>query len=67
MLLQGKPDYIPLATHAYEMGHIAGENAAGGNVQYEPIVNNISVKIFDKYFASIGLSSGEAVKKWICS
>jgi CoA-dependent NAD(P)H sulfur oxidoreductase len=59
----GKPDCIPLATHAYEMGHIAGENAAGGNVQYEPIVNNISVKIFNKYFASIGLSSGEAVEK----
>jgi CoA-dependent NAD(P)H sulfur oxidoreductase len=59
----GKPDYIPLATQAYEMGHIAGENAAGGNVQYEPIVKNISVKIFGKYFASIGLSSFEAVKK----
>jgi CoA-dependent NAD(P)H sulfur oxidoreductase len=58
----GKPDYIPLATHAYEMGHIAGVNAAGGNVQYEPIVNNISVKIFNKYFASIGLSSVEAKK-----
>jgi NADPH-dependent 2,4-dienoyl-CoA reductase/sulfur reductase-like enzyme len=62
-VVTGKPDYIPLATHAYEMGHIVGENAAGGNVQYEPIVNNISVKIFGKYFASIGLSSGEAEKK----
>jgi len=59
----GKPDYIPLATHAYEMGHIAGENAAGGNVQYESVVKNISVKIFDKYFASVGLSFEEAEKK----
>ncbi len=58
----GKPDYIPLATHAYESGHIAGENAAGGNVKYEPIVKNISVKIFDKYFASVGVTSEEARK-----
>jgi len=56
----GKSDYIPLATHAYELGHIAGENAAGGNLKYEPIVKNISVKIFDKYFASVGLTSEEA-------
>jgi len=56
----GKADYIPLATHAYESGHIAGENSAGGNVKYSPIVKNISVKIFDKFFASVGLSSQEA-------
>jgi NADPH-dependent 2,4-dienoyl-CoA reductase/sulfur reductase-like enzyme len=58
----GKPNYIPLATHAYELGHIAGENAAGGNVKCEPCVKNISVKIFDKFFASIGLSYAEAMK-----
>lgn len=58
--VSGKPDYIPLATHAYILGHIAGENAAGGNAKYEPIVKNISVKIFDKFFASVGLSSVEA-------
>ena len=56
----GKPDYSPLATHAYELGHIAGENAAGGNVKYDPSVKNISVKIFDKFFTSVGLSSSEA-------
>lgn len=58
----GKPDYHPLATHAYELGHIAGENAAGGNVKYDPFVKNISVKIFDKYSTSVGLSSAEAIK-----
>jgi CoA-dependent NAD(P)H sulfur oxidoreductase len=56
----GKSDYIPLATHAYDLGHIAGENAAGGNVKYDPMVKNVSVKIFDKFFASVGLSSEEA-------
>jgi len=58
----GKSDYIPLATKAYESGHIAGENAAGGNAKYQPIVKNMSVKIFDKYFASVGLTSEEAMR-----
>ncbi len=58
----GKSDYIPLATQAYDLGHIAGENAAGGNIKYEPVVKNISVKIFDKFFTSVGLSSVEATR-----
>ena len=61
----GKPDYIPLATHAYSLGRIAGENAAGGNAKYETMVKNISVKIFDKFFASVGLSSVEAKRNGI--
>jgi len=56
----GKPDYFSLATHAYSLGHIAGENAAGGSVKYDPIVKNVSVKLFDKYFTLVGLSSDEA-------
>ncbi|MCW8803531.1 MAG: FAD-dependent oxidoreductase, partial [Ignavibacteriaceae bacterium] len=56
----GKQSYLPLATFAYDLGHIAGENSAGGNIKFEPVVKNISVKIFDKYFTSIGLSSAEA-------
>ena len=58
----GKPEFIPLATYAYQLGHVAGENAAGGNAKYNPIVKNISVKIFNKYFISVGLSSSEAAK-----
>lgn len=58
--ITGKPDYIPLATHAYDLGHIAGENAAGGNVKYDPFVKNISVKIFNNFFTSVGLSKSEA-------
>ena len=56
----GKVDYVPLATHAYDLGHIAGENAAGGNVKYDPFVKNLSVKIFDKYFIQVGLTVEEA-------
>lgn len=55
----GKPEFIPLASHAYQHGHIAGENAAGGNLNYDPVVKNISVKIFDKYFCSVGLNLNE--------
>jgi NADPH-dependent 2,4-dienoyl-CoA reductase/sulfur reductase-like enzyme len=58
--VSGKTDYIPIATHAYDLGHIAGENAAGGNIKYEPFVKNISVKIFNKFFSSVGLSESEA-------
>ena len=56
----GKPEFIPLAGQAYQHGHIAGENAAGGNLCYDPVVKNISVKIFDNYFCSVGLNLEEA-------
>jgi NADPH-dependent 2,4-dienoyl-CoA reductase/sulfur reductase-like enzyme len=58
--ITGKADYLPLATHAYDLGHVAGENAAGGNVKYEPFVKNISVKFFNKFFTSVGLSKLDA-------
>lgn len=58
----GKMDYVPLAANAYNLGHLAGENAAGGSIKYEPVIKNISVKIFDKYFAQIGVTADEAKK-----
>jgi NADPH-dependent 2,4-dienoyl-CoA reductase/sulfur reductase-like enzyme len=57
----GRADYLPLAAHAYDLGHVAGENAAGGNVKYEPFVKNISVKIFNKFYTSVGLFESEAI------
>jgi NADPH-dependent 2,4-dienoyl-CoA reductase/sulfur reductase-like enzyme len=56
-----RPDYIPLATIAHKTGHIAGENAAGGNSFFEPVVKNISVKIFNRFYASCGLTETEAM------
>jgi NADPH-dependent 2,4-dienoyl-CoA reductase/sulfur reductase-like enzyme len=53
-------DYLPIATIAYQTGHIAGENAAGGNAHFKPVVKNVAVKIFDKYFVQVGLSESEA-------
>jgi len=58
--ITGKADYLPLATHAYDLGHVAGVNAAGGKVKYEPFVKNISVKFFNKFFTSVGLSELDA-------
>ena len=60
--ITGKPDYFPLATIAHQAGHIAGENAAGGNSIFQPIVKNIAVKIFGKSLVSVGLNSVEAKK-----
>ena len=55
-----RPDYFPIATIAHDFGHIAGENAAGGNKRVGPVVKNLSVKIFDKFLVRVGLSSKEA-------
>ncbi|MFA5804444.1 MAG: FAD-dependent oxidoreductase [Melioribacteraceae bacterium] len=60
--LTSKPDYIPLATIAHQTGHIAGENAAGGNSQVQPFIKNIAVKFFGKTLISVGLNSIEAKK-----
>ena len=56
-------DYFPLATLAHREGHIAGENAALGNAYLQPAIKNISVKIFDHYFAQVGLSEQELQNK----
>ena len=56
----GKPGYFPLASQAYNSGRVAGENAAGGNAYAEPVVKNFTVKIFDKFFAEVGINTNEA-------
>lgn len=58
-LITRSDDYIPLATFAQRQGHVAGENAAMGNAFYQPVIKNISVKIFDNYFAQVGLTEEE--------
>jgi NADPH-dependent 2,4-dienoyl-CoA reductase/sulfur reductase-like enzyme len=61
--ITNRPDYFPLATLAHDFGHIAGENAAGGNKRAEPVVKNLSVKIFDKFLVNVGLNLDEAKKE----
>lgn len=60
-----RPDYITLATIAHRSGHIAGENAAGGNALLKPVVKNISVKIFDRYYTCCGITEKEAINNRI--
>lgn len=60
--VSGRGIYIPLANLAHDSGHIAGDNAAGGQSYMESFVKNISVKIFDKFYATVGLTSHEARK-----
>jgi NADPH-dependent 2,4-dienoyl-CoA reductase/sulfur reductase-like enzyme len=57
--INNRPINIQLASAAQKMGHIAGENAASGNIHFRNYVKNISLKIFDNYFASVGLASHE--------
>jgi NADPH-dependent 2,4-dienoyl-CoA reductase/sulfur reductase-like enzyme len=61
--LTNKKDYLPLATIAYNYGHVAGENAAGGHAYAEPVIKNISVKFFENFYSAVGLSSSEAEKE----
>ncbi|HEY6907174.1 MAG TPA: FAD-dependent oxidoreductase, partial [Ignavibacteriaceae bacterium] len=58
-------DYLPLATLAHDLAHIAGENAAGGSAIVNPVVKNIAVRIFDKFQASVGITENEAKQKSI--
>lgn len=55
-----RPEFLPLATLAREIGYTAGENSAGGNSIIKPVIKNISVKIFHYIFSSVGLSLDEA-------
>lgn len=52
----GNMDFFPLATLAQRSGHIAGENAAGGNAYIEPFVKNISLRFFEHFITQTGLT-----------
>lgn len=60
--ISGRGMYIPLAGLAYQSGHIAGENAAGGNILMDNFIKNISMRVFDNFFVNAGLTSWEAKK-----
>jgi len=58
--ITGKQDYFPFATYAYNFGHVAGTNAAGEVLNANPVIKNVSVKIFDSFCSSVGINSIEA-------
>ncbi|MCK9279040.1 MAG: FAD-dependent oxidoreductase [Melioribacteraceae bacterium] len=57
-----KNDYIPLATIAHSMGHIAGDNASGAFNKFLPVIKNIAVKLFDNCYSQVGLTHKEATE-----
>ncbi len=52
--------YLPLGTTAHKQGRIAGENAVGGNREFEGSLGTQVVKIFDLVAARTGLRDMEA-------
>lgn len=58
--ITNQEDYFPLATIAHDFGHIAGENAAGGNKIAEPMILNATFKFCRKYVSRVGLSESLA-------
>jgi len=55
-----KSDYLPLATNAHILGHVAGENAAGIINIAEPILLNSAFKLCNKFIVQVGLSQKQA-------
>jgi NADPH-dependent 2,4-dienoyl-CoA reductase/sulfur reductase-like enzyme len=58
-LLQ-KNVYIPLGTTAHKQGRIAGENAIGGNCEFQGTLGTQVVKVFELAIARTGLREAEA-------
>ncbi len=63
--ITNRNDYFPLATYAHQFGHIAGENATGGNKIAEPVILNSTFKLADKFVAQIGLNWNQAAKHFL--
>ncbi len=52
--------YLPLGTTAHKQGRVAGENAVGGNREFQGTLGTQAVKIFDLVVARTGLRDCEA-------
>jgi NADPH-dependent 2,4-dienoyl-CoA reductase/sulfur reductase-like enzyme len=58
--LLAKRTYMPLGTTAHKQGRIAGENAVGGEREFEGSLGTQVVKVFDLAIARTGLRDDEA-------
>lgn len=54
--------YLPLGTTAHKQGRVAGENATGGQREFEGSLGTQVVKVFDLVIARTGLRDDEARK-----
>ena len=58
--LTGKSCHLPLGSLANRMGRVAGNNLAGKDDVFEPVVGSSCLKIFDLNIAAAGLSFAAA-------
>lgn len=59
-ILTGQDVYIPLGTTANKQGRIAGENAVGGEVEFQGVIGTSIFKAMEMEGSRTGLSLGEA-------
>jgi NADPH-dependent 2,4-dienoyl-CoA reductase/sulfur reductase-like enzyme len=57
----GQNTYLPLGTTAHKQGRIAGENAIGGNREFQGSLGTQVVKIFEVAAARTGLRDDDAI------
>jgi NADPH-dependent 2,4-dienoyl-CoA reductase/sulfur reductase-like enzyme len=55
-----RPTYLPLGTTAHKQGQIAGENAVGGERQFQGTLGTQVVKVLDTVVGRTGLTEAEA-------
>ncbi len=53
--------YLPLGSTAHKQGRVAGENAVGGNREFQGTLGTQVVKVFDVVVARTGLREDEAL------
>lgn len=54
--------YLPLGTTAHKQGRVAGENMAGGRVEFQGSLGTQAVKVFDLVAARTGLNDSDAAQ-----
>ena len=58
--ITGSNTYLPLGTTAHKQGRIAGENAIGGDREFEGSLGTQSVRLFDYVVARTGFHDRDA-------
>lgn len=61
-LLTGKPGYYPLGSLANRQGRIIGDNLAGKERTFPPVVGSFVVKIFEASLCGAGLTLAKALE-----
>ncbi|MGB8085905.1 MAG: FAD-dependent oxidoreductase, partial [Nitrososphaeraceae archaeon] len=60
--ITNKDIYLPLGTTANKQGRVAGENAAGGNAEFNGVAGSVITKTFDLLVGKTGLDKREALE-----